>query len=211
MATIQLPERCYAMDIAFPLMVVGTAELGGERNITIYDLNNPTEKLKVMKSPLNFQTRVITCFPKGTGFCIGSVEGRVALHYIDEKSFSNNYSFRCHRKSDKAAASSPRNQTVVYAINDVNFHPVHGGTFSTCGSDGTINYWDGEARIRLKILDASASGSISSTCFNRTGTIQAYAVSYDWHKGHTGNTPGLANKIMLHMCKEEEVKRQNKT
>lgn len=35
--------------------------------------------LQNMASPLKFQTRTITCFPGGDGFCVGSVEGRVAM------------------------------------------------------------------------------------------------------------------------------------
>lgn len=55
---------------------------------------------------------------------------------------------------------------MVYAVNDISFHPVH-GTFSTCGesglegdalnahhprsgSDGTVHFWDKDARTRLK-------------------------------------------------------------
>jgi hypothetical protein len=33
-------------------------------------------------SPLKWQTRVISCFPSGTGFAMGSVEGRVAIQYV---------------------------------------------------------------------------------------------------------------------------------
>lgn len=40
--------------------------------------------------------------------------------------------------------------------------------------------------------------------------MQAYALSYDWHKGHSGMTPGVSNKIMLHPCKDEEVKKKSK-
>ena len=35
-----------------------------------------------MMSPLKWQTRVISCFPSGTGFAMGSVEGRVAIQYV---------------------------------------------------------------------------------------------------------------------------------
>jgi mRNA export factor len=53
-----------------------------------------------------------------------------------------------------------------------------------------------------------APGPIVASAFNRTGTIFAYAVSYDWSKGHSGNTPGHPNKIMLHACKDDEVKKR---
>lgn len=49
---------------------------------------------------------------------------------------------------------------------------------------------------------------ISTTAFNRTGSIFAYAVSYDWSKGHIGRTQFAQNKIMLHYCKEEEVRKR---
>lgn len=120
-----------------------------------------------------------------------------------------------------------KDQTLVYAVNDINFHPVH-GTFSTAGSDGTVNFWDKDARTRLKskllirLLKYLSScvhyfmykafdpapGPISCSAFNRSGSIFAYAVSYDWSKGHSGMTQGHPNKIMLHACKDEEVKKR---
>ena len=36
----------------------------------------------------------------------------------------------------------------------------------------------------------------------------AYALSYDWSKGYTGMTTNHPNKIMLHACKPEEVKKR---
>ncbi|KAH9029831.1 Poly(A)+ RNA export protein [Lactarius pseudohatsudake] len=199
-STVQLPERCYTLDVSFPLLVVGTAE----RHVQIFNLTNPTTPYKTMMSPLKWQTRVISCFPTGTGFAMGSVEGRVAIQYVDEKDSQNNFSFKCHRR-DQTATS--KDQSLVFAVNDINFHPVH-GTFSTCGSDGTINFWDKDSRTRLKTFDP-CPGPVSSSAFNRTGTIFAYAVSYDWSKGHSGNTPGHPNKIMLHAVKDDEVKKRS--
>ena len=39
-------------------------------------------------SPLKWQTRVISCFPSGTGFAMGSVEGRVAIQYVPNSHLS---------------------------------------------------------------------------------------------------------------------------
>lgn len=52
-------------------------------------------------------------------------------------------------------------------------------------------------------------GPVSTTAFNRNGSIFAYAVSYDWHKGHSGMTTGQPNKLMLLACKDEEMKRRS--
>lgn len=95
------------------------------------------------------------------------------------------------------------------------------------GSDGTIHFWDKDARTRLKseliflrcftsarpsnfrlLAFDAAPAPIAATAFNRNGNIFAYAVSYDWSKGHSGNTPGSPNKIMLHSCKDEEVRKR---
>ncbi|KAF8183986.1 WD40-repeat-containing domain protein [Pholiota molesta] len=201
-ATVTLPERCYTFDIQYPLMVVGTAE----RHIQIFNLTNPNTAYKTIISPLKWQTRVVSCFttnPVNSGFAVGSVEGRVAIQYVEEKDAQHNFSFKCHRRD---STPNSKDQALVYAVNDISFHPVH-GTFSTCGSDGTIHFWDKDARTRLKTFDA-APGPISTTAFNRTGNIFAYAVSYDWSKGHSGMTPGMPNKIMLHSCKDEEVRKR---
>ncbi|KDR65382.1 hypothetical protein GALMADRAFT_232934 [Galerina marginata CBS 339.88] len=100
-----------------------------------------------------------------------------------------------------------KDQPLVYAVNDISFHPVHGTFRLAVRSDGTIHFWDKHARTRLKTFDA-APGPISATAFNRNGSIFAYAVSYDWSKGHPGMTPRMPNKIMLHSCKDEEVGRR---
>ena len=55
-----------------------------------------------------------------------------------------------------------KDQSLVYAVNDISFHPVH-GTFSTCGSDGTINFWDKDARTRLKGTSTPIFPSLSYT------------------------------------------------
>ncbi|KAJ7650571.1 WD40-repeat-containing domain protein [Roridomyces roridus] len=200
-ATVQLPERCYSFDIQYPLMVVGTAE----RHMQIFNLTNPTTPYKTMLSPLKWQTRVVSCFTASTnsGFAVGSVEGRVAIQYVEDKDSGNNFSFKCHRRD---STPTTKDAAVVFAVNDISFHPVH-GTFSTCGADGSIHFWDKDARNRLKTFDP-APGPISTTAFNRNGTIFAYAVSYDWSKGHSGCTPGHPNKLFLHACKDDEVKKR---
>ncbi|KAG8878272.1 hypothetical protein FRB97_002671 [Tulasnella sp. 331] len=200
MGTLQLPERVYAMDVAQLLLVVATAE----RQICTINLAQPDTIYKKIDSPLKWQTRTIACFPAGDGYAVGSVEGRVAIQYIEDKDSSNNFSFKCHRKD----AANSKDGTSVYSVNAISFHIQH-GTFSTSGSDGVVYFWDKDSKTRLKTFDA-APGPITCTAFNRTGTIFAYAVSYDWSKGHTGMTPGHVNKVMLHPLKDEEIKRKPK-
>ncbi|KZP13577.1 WD40 repeat-like protein [Athelia psychrophila] len=202
-STVQLPDRCYSMDIAYPLMAVATAE----RQIQVFDLTNPTtpHKACTITSPLKWQTRVVSCFksPQGNGFALGSIEGRVAFQYIGDKDTEKNYSFKCHRKDQNPTR---KDQSQLYAVNDISFHPVT-RIFTTCGSDGTLHFWDKDARMRLKTFD-QAPGPVVATGFNHNGDIFAYAVSYDWSKGYAGMTSNLPNKVFLHACKEEEVKKR---
>jgi len=197
-ATLQCQDRVYTMDVRNKLCVIGTAE----RYINIVDLNSPEKFYKTIPSPLKFQTRVVSCFPDATGFAVGSVEGRCAIQYVEEKDSSSNFSFKCHRETPQTGPN--RDISNVYSVNAISFHPVH-GTFSTAGSDGTFHFWDGNAKHRLKGYP-SVGGPITATAFNRQGTVFAYAVSYDWSQGFQKNTPQTPNKVMLHGVQQDEVK-----
>ncbi|TVY50727.1 Nucleoporin [Lachnellula cervina] len=193
-ATVQCQERIYTLDVQKNLLVVGTAD----RYINVVNLSEPTKFYKTLQSPLKWQTRVVSCFPDASGFAVGSIEGRCAIQYVEDKDASSNFSFKCHRDPPS------NNMTNVYSVNAISFHPVH-GTFSTAGSDGTFHFWDGVAKHRLKGYP-SVGGTISATAFNNTGGIFAYAVSYDWSKGYAANTPQYPNKIMMHPVTPEECK-----
>lgn len=196
-ASIECKERVYSMDTRNDQMfVIGTAD----RWIHVVDLKNPTAFFKTLQSPLKWQTRVVTAFTDGTGFAVGSIEGRCAIQYVDDKDQGNNFSFKCHRQN----STTERNASNVFAVNAINFHPEH-GTFSTAGSDGTFHFWDKDAKHRLKGYP-EVGGTISATEFNRSGNIFAYAVSYDWSKGYAFNTPQYPNKIMLHPIVGDECK-----
>lgn len=195
-AAVECQDRVYTMDVKNKLLVVGTAD----RYINIINLDNPTKFYRTMQSPLKWQTRVVSCFIDATGFAVGSIEGRCAIQYVEEKDSSSNFSFKCHRETPPGQ----RDVNNIYSVNDITFHPVH-GTFSTSGSDGTFHFWDKDAKHRLKGYPA-VGGTISSTAFNRTGNIFAYAVSYDWSKGYSANTQQLPNKVMLHPVAPDEAK-----
>ncbi|KAJ3509816.1 hypothetical protein NLJ89_g5016 [Agrocybe chaxingu] len=197
-ATVNLPERRYTLDMQYPCLIVGCAE----QQVMIYDLKNPTTKI----SPLKRQLRVARAFTNSAGdrgFALGGVDRRLAISYIEDKDAAECYSFKAHRLSTTPTSND---QAIVHCVNDIAFHPVH-GTFATSGSDGGVHFWDGEARVRVKTFDRYPT-AISSVAFNKDGTLFAYALSYDWHKGHAGvaTMPNQnQTKIMLHRCKDEEM------
>jgi len=171
-------------------MVVATAE----RKIGMFDLRKPGVAMQWINSPLKFQSRCVAVFPDCTGFALGSIEGRVAIHYLESNAQRVNFAFKCHR----------RNKTQIFAVNGIDFHPVF-GTFATCGSDGTFHFWDMESKQRLKGFK-QMHNSISCQAFNGNGTLYSMAVSYDWSQGASAYDRTAKNQIFLHAVKEIEIK-----
>ncbi|KAF3339367.1 protein RAE1 [Carex littledalei] len=189
----QLPEKCYAITVSYPLMVVGTSD----RNLIVYNLQNPQMEFKRIQSPLKYQTRCLAAFPDQQGFLVGSIEGRVGVHHLDDSQQSKNFTFKCHREGPSGSE--------IYSVNSLNFHPVH-HTFATAGSDGAFNFWDKDSKQRLKAF-SRCPNPIPCGAFNADGSIYAYAVCYDWSKGAENNNPSTAKSyIYLHSTQESEVK-----
>lgn len=95
-ATINCQERVYTMDVKDNLLVIGTAD----RYINVVNLTKPTEFYKTLQSPLKWQTRVVACFKDAAGFGVGSIEGRCAMQYVEEK--------------DARSVTTPRPHFVAY-------------------------------------------------------------------------------------------------
>ena len=80
-ATLQCQDRVYSVDSKRALLVVATAD----RYINIVNLAEPQKIFKTLQSPLKWQTRVVSCFTDAQGYGIGSIEGRCAMQYVDDK------------------------------------------------------------------------------------------------------------------------------
>jgi len=189
-ATLNVPERVYCMDVKYPLMVVGCAD----RHVLVYNLQNIQHNpapYKQGQTALKMQTRCISAFPDKTGYAVGSIEGRCSISHIEET--SKNFAFKCHRTEE-----------AIYAVNTIDFHPSM-GTFATTGGDGMFVFWDKENRQRLKQFN-NCNHPVVAGKFNATGDLWAYAVSYDWSKGHEHNSPQLPRSIMIHKVLEDQVK-----
>jgi mRNA export factor len=46
--------------------------------------------------------------------------------------------------------------------------------------------------------------------FNASGSLFAYASSYDWSKGSQSHAPGTPNEIFIHYTLEDEIKPKGK-
>ncbi|TGJ82659.1 hypothetical protein E0Z10_g6097 [Xylaria hypoxylon] len=204
--TLHCDERVYSLDAKAHLAVIATADL----DIHLIDLNNPTTFLSKTKSPLKHQTKAVTAFPNGEGWGTTSIEGRCGMNAVNEDDIGNvNFTFRCHREFN--ASTKTHN---IWAVNDVQFHPVYTTTFVTAGSDGAFSFWDRVAHSRLKgyppITSPDAAGTppsaITTTAFNHDGSLFAYALGYDWSRGCAGNTQQTETKIMLHSVSEDDAR-----
>lgn len=194
-AVMQLPERCYALSVGRQHAVFACAE----RHVCVVNLNAPATIAKSIMSPLKWQTRSVAVYPADDGYALGSIEGRVSLSNFEDAvaapgtSKPAEFSFKCQR-----------DDALVYAVNCIAFHPVH-GTFATAGSDGTYSFWDRDSRQRLK-ASSKMDSTISATAFSRTGQLFAYAVSYDWSRGVEGSKRDACNAVCISVVKDVDVK-----
>lgn len=83
------------MSICGEKIVVGTAM----RKILVWDIRNMACASQRRESNLKYQTRAIRCFPNKQGFVLSSIEGRVAVEYLDisPEVQKKKYAFKCHR------------------------------------------------------------------------------------------------------------------
>lgn len=201
LTTINLPERSYCADVLGPMAVISTAN----RAILIYKLDPQPTLVSQSDTPFKFQHKCISIFTSDSGdkkepsgYAIGSIEGRVAVQYVQQKDPKGNFTFKCHR-------SNGQNTNIhdIYAVNDIAFHPIY-GTMVTIGSDGKYSFWDKEARTRLKISDPPFDQPLTRCNISSQGDIFAFATGYDWSKGHEYSNPSSQKaKIHLHHCAEE--------
>ncbi|KAI8634648.1 WD repeat domain-containing protein [Xylariaceae sp. FL1651] len=202
--TLACKERVYAMDSKVQLLVIATAE----RHIHLVDLKKPTVFLDTLESPMKHQTKTVSVSHDGKIWATAGIDGRCGINAVDKKETSKiNFTFRCHREINDA-----EKVTKIWAVNDFQFHPVHHSTFATAGSDGTFMFWNRIAHTRLRWYPpVSKSGlsdgtvAITATSFSRDGHFYAYAVGYDWSRGHAGNSPQIQTKVMLHPVTKEDV------
>lgn len=134
--TLDMPDKVHAMDVCNNLLVVATAN----RTIISYDVSGQPREHSRKESPLKFQTRSLAAFPDCTGFAVGSIEGRVGIHYLQKIPGKESFAFKCHRRD-----------ITVYPVNDICFHHQY-QTFATVGGDGGVSYWDKDNKQRYVLF-----------------------------------------------------------
>lgn len=159
--------KVYSMSVNEEKIVVATSE----RKVLIWDLRKMGEYMMKRESSLKYQTRCIRLFPNKEGYVMSSIEGRVAVEYLDPNPEvqKRKFAFKCHRNREN-------NIEHIYPVNAISFHNVY-STFATGGSDCLVNIWDGFNKKRLCQFHQYDT-SISSLHFSHDGSTLAIACSF---------------------------------
>lgn len=72
-------HRVYTMDVSESKLVVGLSD----RVVHIYDVRKLDTPEQERESSIANQTRCLRCSPDGNGFVMGTIEGRVAVEFLD--------------------------------------------------------------------------------------------------------------------------------
>ncbi|XP_062122173.1 mitotic checkpoint protein BUB3 [Drosophila sulfurigaster albostrigata] len=159
--------KVYSMSVIDEKIVVATSD----RKVLIWDLRKTDSYIMKRESSLKYQTRCIRLFPNKEGYVMSSIEGRVAVEYLDHdpEVQRRKFAFKCHRNREQ-------NIEQIYPVNALSFHNIY-HTFATGGSDRIVNIWDGLNKKRLCQFHEYDT-SISSLNFSNDGSALAIGCSY---------------------------------
>ncbi|KAK4246431.1 WD40-repeat-containing domain protein [Corynascus novoguineensis] len=209
--TIPLPGKPHALAASPSKLVVAmTARL-----VHIYDLPALASALaspagspapqpwQQRESSLKFLTRAVACMPNDAGYSTSSIEGRVAVEWFEDsaESQARKYAFKCHRQ---AAPEEDGGGDIVYPVNALAFHPVH-GTFASGGGDGTVALWDAEAKRRMRQYQRFPD-SVAALAFSGDGRFLAIGVCPGFETGMEDYSGEGRTKLFIRELGETEAK-----
>lgn len=162
----QSGEKVYSMSVCGERLIVATSN----KKVLVWNLKNMQFAEQRRQSSLKFQTRCVCSFPTSDGFVLSSIEGRVAVEFldVDQDVQKKKYAFKCHRLKEDGVEH-------IYPVTAISFHKIH-KTFATGGGDGFVNIWDPFNKKRLCQFHRFPT-DIASLAFNNEGTMIAVASS----------------------------------
>ncbi|GJN69593.1 hypothetical protein PCL_02173 [Purpureocillium lilacinum] len=181
------------------------------RIMNIYDLNAMADLFtsgstdlkpwQQRESSLRFLTRAVACMPNDAGYATSSIEGRVAVEWFEDtdESQARKFAFKCHRQP-----AADGDGDIVYPVNALAFHPVH-GTFASGGGDGTVALWDAVAKRRLKQYQKFPN-SVAALGFSSDGKYLAIGVCPGFETGQDDYSGEGQTAILIRELGENEAK-----
>ena len=190
----QLPSKAYTMAMCGHRVIVGTAG----KHVCIFDLRNTNSgEEQRRESSLKYQTRCIRAFPNQQGYVLSSIEGRVAVEYLDPapEEQKKKYAFKSHRVKENG-------KDYISAVHAIAFHKEY-NTFATGGADCYVNMWDGFNKKRLCQFHRYPA-PVSALAFSGDGSSLAigcstlYSCEHDLQKN--------MNALFIHQVNDSECK-----
>ena len=204
---IALPGKPQALSISPSKVVVAMTG----RVINIYDLeaivklfasgSNDLVPWQQRESSLRYLTRAVACMPNDAGYSTSSIEGRVAVEWFEDtaESQARKYAFKCHRQP-----APDGDGDIVYPVNALAFHPVH-GTFASGGGDGTVALWDATAKRRLKQYQKFPN-NVAALTFSSDGKYLAVGVCPGFETGQEDYVGAGLTSVFIRELGDNEAK-----
>jgi cell cycle arrest protein BUB3 len=110
---VKAEGKIYSLSLAGSRIVVATST----KKLLVYDIRFLSTPEQMRESPLKHQLRKVACSLDGNSVAVSSVDGRVAIEYLDmdPEQQARKYQFKCHRVMD-----------VAYPVNAIVYHPIYG-------------------------------------------------------------------------------------
>lgn len=154
------------------------------------------------ESSLKFMTRAVACMPNDAGYATSSIEGRVAVEWFDPstESQARKYAFKCHRQP------APENDgtDIVYPVNALAFHPIH-GSFASGGGDGVVALWDAVAKRRIRQYQ-KYNLSVAALSFSSDGKYLAVGLCPAFENGMEDYTGEGNTRLFIRELSETDAK-----
>lgn len=147
-------------------------------------------------------TRAVACMPNDDGYASSSIEGRIAVEWFDSSADSQarKYAFKCHRQPDPESEGTD----IVYPVNALAFHPVH-GTFASGGGDGVVALWDATAKRRIRQYQKFPA-SVAAVAFSSDGRFVAVGVCPGFESGQEDYDDEGLTKVIVRELGETEAR-----
>ncbi|KAL6983420.1 hypothetical protein U1Q18_016807 [Sarracenia purpurea var. burkii] len=170
--------------------------VGVGSSVNVYDLRNFNKSVYVKDLWPGFQIRCVRKILNSeggacvrAGFVAGSIDGRVALEYLNSSDIG--FVFWCHPKSKDGRHH-------VAPVNDIAFNPFISGAFVTGNNKGCVTTWDAQSKRRLLQLPRY-SKSVTSLSYNCGGQLLAVATSHSYREANEIEEPP---QIFIHQMED---------
>ena len=204
-AKFDLGRKVFCSDMSFPNILMGTSD----EKILIVNLPSIQRTfsqgaLQYIDSPLGVgaQLTSVGFFADGKGIAMGSHDGRANISRLESTNplrLSHEVTFKSHLSGDRN-----NDYRITYPTHGIGFSPRARQFVYTVGGDGTIIFWDYDAREKVRVYDFKPNPIVRAK-MSPDGAMFAYAIGYDWGKGIEGDM-SIKSSIQVRLVQDDDLK-----